>query len=153
MKNKFSKHWKSSKQPKKQRKYLVNAPLHIRKKFLNINLSKELRKKYRRKNISGRKGDVVKIIRGKFKNKKGKIVAVKMKMSKVEIDGMLVKKQDGSKVNIKFQPSNLQIVELYLEDRKRNKILGRIKEEKEPLKENHKNKVDEDILHTKEEGK
>lgn len=153
MKNKFSKHWKSSKQPKKQRKYLVNAPLHIRKKFLNINLSKELRKKYRRKNISGRKGDVVRIIRGKFKNKKGKIVAVKMKMSKIEVDGMQVKKQDGSKVNIKFQPSNLQIVELYLEDRKRNKILGRIKEEKEPLKENHKNKVDEDILHTKEEGK
>jgi len=136
MKNKFSKHWKASKQPRKQRKYLVNAPLHIKKKLLNINLSKELKKKYRRKNISGRKGDMVKIMRGKFKNKKGKISVVKVKITKIEIDGIQIKKQDGSKVNIKFQPSNLQIIELNLEDRKRNKILGRnMKEGKQESKE------------------
>src|SRR3989338_176397 len=46
MKNKFSTKWKESKQPRKQRKYRANAPLHLRKKFVNVNLSKELRKKY-----------------------------------------------------------------------------------------------------------
>ncbi len=132
MKNKFSKHWKKSNQPRKQRKYLANAPLHLKRKILNINLSKELRKKYGRRNISGRKGDVVKIMRGRFKKKKGKIVSVKTKISKIEVDGIQIKKQDGSKVNIKFRPSNVQIVELYLEDRKRNKSLENIMKEEKP---------------------
>ena len=42
MKKIFSKHWKSSKQPRKQRKYRAKAPLHIKRKLLNVNLSKEL---------------------------------------------------------------------------------------------------------------
>ncbi len=130
MKNKFSKSWKSSKQPRKQRKYLANAPLHIRKKFVSVNLSKELRKKYKRRNIPVRKNDIVKIMRGKFKAKQGKIIEVKLKISKVVVEGIQVKKQDGSKVSIKLQPSNLQIIELNLEDRKRMKKLG-TKENKE----------------------
>jgi len=124
MKNKFSKSWKSSKQPQKQRKYRVNAQLHIKKKFVSVNLSKELRKKYKRRNIPVRKNDIVKIMRGKFKSKQGKITEVKLKISKVVVEGIQVKKQDGSKVSIKLQPSNLQVIELYLEDRKRMKKLG-----------------------------
>jgi large subunit ribosomal protein L24 len=125
MKKEFSTAWKSSKQPRKQRKYLANAPLHIRKKFVSINLSKELRKKHAKRNMSVRKGDVVQIMRGKFKGKKGKVTEVKLKISKVTIEGIQAKKQDGSKVNIRMQPSNLQIIELNLEDRKRNKVLER----------------------------
>ena len=124
MKKEFSTKWKSSKQPRKQRKYLANAPLHIRKKFVSINLSKDLRKKHGKRNISVRKGDVVKIMRGKFKGKQGKITEVKLKISKVAVEGIQVKKMDGSKVNVRLQPSNLQIVELNLEDKKRIKKLG-----------------------------
>lgn len=130
MKKEFSTSWKSSKQPRKQRKYLANAPLHIRKKFVSINLSKELRKKHAKRNMSVRKGDTVQIKRGKFKGKKGKITEVKLKISKVIVEGIQTKKQDGSKVNVKMQPSNLQIIELNLEDRKRMKKLG-TKENKE----------------------
>ena len=128
MKKKFSKHWKSSKQPRKQRKYLANAPLHIRKKFLSINLSKDLRKKYGKRNIPVKKGDVVKILRGKFKKKQGKIKEVKLKTSKVIVDGIQVKKQDGSKANVKLQPSNLQIIELNTDDKKRLKQINKQKE-------------------------
>lgn len=123
MKKEFSTAWKSSKQPRKQRKYLANAPLHLRKKFVSVNLSKELRKKHDKRNIAVRKGDTVQIMRGKFKGKKGKVTEVKLKISKILIEGIQVKKQDSSKVNIKMQPSNLQIIELNLEDRKRNKTL------------------------------
>ena len=42
-----------------------------------------------------------------------------MKISKVIIEGIQVKKQDGSKANVKMIPSNLQIIELNLEDKKR----------------------------------
>lgn len=121
MKRKFSKSWKASKQPRKQRKYLANAPLHIRKKFVSSNLSKELRKKYDKRSLSLRKGDIVKIMRGKFKNKKGKIMRVMLKLSKVIIEGIQIKKIDGSKVDVKIEPSNLQIIELNLEDKKRLK--------------------------------
>lgn len=135
MKNKFSRHWKESKQPRKQRKYLANAPIHTKRKILGVNLSKELRKKYGRRNIPCRKGDIVKIMKGTFKNKKGKIVGVKIKRSTIEIEGIQTKKQDGSKVNRKFKPSNLQIIELILEDRKRNRILGKNLKEKTENKE------------------
>ncbi len=131
MKNKFSKNWNASKSPRKQRKYRKDAPISIKRKLLGVNLSKELRKKYGKRNIPVRKDDVVKILRGKFKNKKGKILKIRIKTSRIEIEGIQVKKQDGSKVNVKIQPSNLQIIELTLEDRKRNKGL---KEKKEDIK-------------------
>nr|AJS11704.1 50S ribosomal protein L24P [uncultured archaeon] len=121
MEKKFSKHWKSSKQPRKQRKYTANAPLHIKRKLLSVNLSKELRKEHKIRNIPVRKGDTVRITRGKFKKKRGKVTEVRVKTSDVIIEGIQIKKQDGSKVNVKLKPSNLQITELNLEDKKRLK--------------------------------
>lgn len=131
MEKEFSKHWKSSKQPRKQRKYLANAPLHIRKKFVSVNLSKELRKSQGRRNIPVKKGDMVKIMKGKFRGKKGKVIEVKLKLSKVFVEGIQVKKQDNSKANIGLQPSNLQIIELNLEDKKRFKRKSRTIPKKE----------------------
>lgn len=128
MKKTFSTKWKASKQPRKQRKYLAKAPLHIKRKMLNVNLSKELRKKYQRKNIPVRKGDTVKIMKGNFKKKHGKIIEIYMKKSKVAVEGIQIKKQDGSKVNVKIHPSNLQITELNLNDKKRMKIQEKTKE-------------------------
>ena len=142
--------WKSSKQPRKQRKYLANAPLHIKMKLMGVNLSKELRKKYQKRSVALRKKDTVKIMRGKFKGKKGKVIKVLLKTQKVEVEGIQIKKQDGSKVNIKLRPSNLQIIELNVEDKKRNRALSKgIKEKKqevnvseEHVKETKKTKKD-----------
>lgn len=136
MKQKFSKKWIKSKQPRKQRKYRANAPLHIKRKFVGVNLSKELREKHEKRNLPVRKGDIVKIMRGKFKNKKGKVTTVDIKSSKVTIEGIQVKKKDNSKANIKLQPSNLQIIELFLEDKKR--IKNSTKKTEEKLKESKK---------------
>ena len=125
MKQKFSKHWKSSKQPRKQRKYRAEAPLQIKRNFLSVNLSKELRKKHKTRNLPLRKGDLVKISRGKFKKKQGKVIEVKIKKQKIYIEGIQVKKRDGSKTNVPIQASNLQIIELNLDDKKRIKSLNR----------------------------
>ena len=121
MKQKFSKHWKASTQPRKQRKYRAKAPLHVIKRFLSANLSKDLRKKYGKRNLTLRKGDTVKVMRGKFRKKQGKILEIKLKKQKVTIEGIQITKKDGSKVNVRVQPSNLQIVELNLADTKRIK--------------------------------
>jgi hypothetical protein len=52
------------------------------------------------------------------------------------MEGIQVKKQDGSKANIKLQPSNLQIIELNIEDKKRlkNEVKStkKIKQESSP---------------------
>ncbi len=123
MKQRFSKSWKSSKSPRKQRKYLANAPLHLRKKFLSVNLSKELRAKYGRRNVVVRKGDLVKITRGAFKGKEGRVLRVDLKKLRVFVEGITRKKVDGSDAQIPLHPSNLQIVELNQEDEKRFKKL------------------------------
>ena len=138
MKKKFSTAWKGSKQPRKQRKYAAKAPLHIKRKLLSVNLSKELRKKIGKRNAVVRKGDNVKVMTGKFKGKTGKIIQVFTKKTKVTVEGIQVKKQDGSKANIKLQPSNLQIIELDMNDKKRISNSNKKTESKENKQENKK---------------
>ena len=88
MKRAFSKSWKASRQTRKQRKYLANAPLHLKRKMISSHLNKELRKKYGKRSIPIRKGDEVKVMRGKFKGKTGKISIVNIKKQKVAIEGI-----------------------------------------------------------------
>ena len=130
MKKKFSTAWKSSRQTRKQRKYRANAPLHIRNKFMAGNLSKDLRKKYGTRNISVRKGDTVKIMRGEFKKRTGKINAVDLKNERITIEGIQRKKKDGTKINVYFHPSNVQIVEIK-EDRYRVPKQNKLPEQKQ----------------------
>ncbi len=141
MKRKFSTSWKSSKQPRKQRKYSANAPLHLKRKLLSVNLSKELRKKYGKRNIGIRKGDTVKIMKGKFKKKQGKVLIVKTKRQKIYIESMQVKKLEGSKVNVPFRAPNLQIVELNIDDKKR---LEKLRKETENTKKEVKKEIKEE---------
>ena len=82
MKLKFSKDWKKSTQPRKQRKYRYNAPLNIKSKFMSSHLSKELKAKYNKRNIEVRKGDTVKVVRGQYKGKTGKVDRVSIKKTK-----------------------------------------------------------------------
>jgi large subunit ribosomal protein L24 len=125
MKQKFSTHWIGSKQPRKQRKYRYNLPLHLRHKLMSANLTKDLRKKYGRRNVPVRKNDVVKVMRGKFKKKTGKVSIVNLKKLKVAIENLQVQKKDGTKVNVYFDPSNIQITELNVDDKERTKSLER----------------------------
>ena len=57
----FSTKWKSSKQVRKQRKYIYNLPLHLQNKLMSAHLEKSLRTKYGMRNIPVRKGDEVTI--------------------------------------------------------------------------------------------
>jgi len=140
MKKEFSKEWKASKQPRKQRKYLANAPLHIKRKKLSINLSKELRKKVSKRNVVVRKDDKVKITRGKFKGKTGKVLEVFTKISKVVVEGIQVTKRDGSKANVKMQPSNLQIIEMVDRNKKQVEKKEEVKKEEKQEKTEEKKK-------------
>jgi large subunit ribosomal protein L24 len=112
MKQKFSTSWKASSKPRKQRKYLANAPLHIKKKFISVNLAKPLRSKEGKRNVQVKKDDKVKVMRGKFKGTQGKVLSVSLKYGKVYMEGVQVTKMDNSKANVPLKPSNLQIIEI-----------------------------------------
>lgn len=122
---KFSTNWKTSVKPKKQRKYRFNAPLHVKGKFLQAHLSDQLSKKYSKRTIRVRKGDRVKVMKGQFKEKSGKVEKVMTKKSKVYIDGIEIQKKDGTKTKYPISPSNIMITELDLNDKKRQEILKR----------------------------
>lgn len=133
MKNKVSVSWKASKKIRKQRKYRFNAPWHLKHKMLASHLSKELRKKYNRRALPLRKGDVVKVMRGEFKGKVGKVALVDTKKMKVLIEGIQKSRKDGTKINLMFNPSKLLITSLNLDDKKRTKLLDRKTIKKETI--------------------
>lgn len=125
MKTKFSRSWIRSRQPRKQRKYRHNAPLHIRQKFVSAHLSKELRKKYNRRSMNLKKGDSIKIMVGQFRNKTGKIEDVSVKKTLVYVSGIEIAKRDGTKARYPVNPSNLIITDVNMDDKMRNKSIKR----------------------------
>tara|TARA_Y100000310_G_scaffold342247_1_gene444609 strand:- start:22644 stop:23024 length:381 start_codon:yes stop_codon:yes gene_type:complete len=125
MKTKFSSSWIRSKQSRKQRKYRHNAPLHIKQKFVGAHLSKELREKYKKRSINLRKGDSVKVTRGQFRDKTGKIDEVDVKKTQVYVGGIEIVKRDGTKARYPLNPSNLIVTEVDVNDKMRNKIFER----------------------------
>jgi large subunit ribosomal protein L24 len=114
-----------SSQPRKQRKFLYTAPLHVRQKMVSALLSKELREKFKKRSVPIHKNDKVKILRGDHKGKLGKVERVNLKKFKVYIEGIRVKKTDGSERPIPIHPSNMMITDLNLEDKRRVEILKR----------------------------
>lgn len=121
----FSGSWRKSGKPKKQRKYRIGAPLHIKQKLIHGHLSKDLRKKYGKRSIGLRKGDKVKITVGKFRKHEGKIGGINLKKSQIFVDGAEITKRDGTKKSIALHPSNLVVTELNIDDKLRQKMLER----------------------------
>lgn len=115
----FSTAWKASKKPSKQKKYAMNAPLHLKRNFVSAHLAKPLKDKYKMRSIPLRKGDSVKVLRGQFKKKIGKVNKVDLKNSIVYIEGVEIMKRDGSKSPYPVHPSNVIVENLDLADKLR----------------------------------
>jgi len=115
----FSSSWKGSKQPRKQRKYLHNAPHHIRHSFLSAHLSKDLRKKHGIRSLPVRVGDEATVMRGSFAGKKGKILSVNRVKGMVILENINRQKKDGTKIGAPLRPSKLMLTSITTEDRRR----------------------------------
>jgi large subunit ribosomal protein L24 len=116
---KWTKTWKESVQPRKQHAYVRNAPLHVQGDFIAGHLSKDLRAKHKTRSVRLRVGDKVKVMRGSFKNKSGKIERINVRQQKVYVTGVEVFKRDGSKALYPIHPSNVLIQELDMSDKRR----------------------------------
>ncbi|MEM2974113.1 MAG: 50S ribosomal protein L24 [Candidatus Micrarchaeia archaeon] len=97
--------------PRTQRRLRMKAPMHLRQHFLHAHLSKELRAQLKKRAIRLRKGDKVKILRGSFKGKEGKIIDVDLTKGKIKIEGITHRKARGQEVLMPIDPSNVIIIE------------------------------------------
>ena len=111
--------WKGSKQPRKQRKYRFNAPVHLRSRFLSVHLSPELRTAQKKRSLVIRKNDSVKVMRGGFKGNTGKVTSVNAKKNTVYIAGIENTRKDGTKSFVPINASNLMITEISSKEGKR----------------------------------
>ncbi|MCD6156811.1 MAG: 50S ribosomal protein L24 [Euryarchaeota archaeon] len=152
--------WRTkSKQPRKQRKVLYIAPKHVRYKMMSVHLSKELREKYGVRTLPVRKGDVVRVMRGNYRGHEGKVVEVDRKRYYIYIEGVKIKKADGTEVLRPIHPSKVMIVKLDMSDKWRIKILERkgvkreiIEEELAKAEETIEEKPSEEITEEKVEN-
>ena len=113
-----------SKQPRKQRKALYNAPAHARGKHLSASLSKDLREQVGKRSLPIRTGDKVSVVRGDFKGHEGEVLSVDYTSYKVTIEDVTLSKPDGTATFLPVDPSNLVIIEADLKDDRRIKNKG-----------------------------
>ena len=113
-----------SKQPRKQRKALYNAPAHARGKYLSASLSKDLREKVGTKSLPVKAGDKVRVLRGDFKGHEGEVLTVDYGSYKVTIEEVTLSKPDGTAVFLPVDPSNLMIIDANTKDDRRIKNRG-----------------------------
>ena len=112
----WSKEWKASEQPSKQRKYRNNAPQHVKDNMISANLSHELRDELETRSLQINLGDRVEVTRGDFSGSSGIVSGIDRDRQKVYINGLEVERQDGTLREVPFRPSNLQIQALNLEN-------------------------------------
>ncbi|MFH1224783.1 MAG: 50S ribosomal protein L24 [Candidatus Diapherotrites archaeon] len=116
-----------SKKPKVQRKALFTRPMHARGKDFSANLSKELRKSLGRRSLTLRKGDKVKVMRGKNRGFGGKITKFDSQKKRVFIEKLARKKADGTERLVPINASKVMIVEIDRSDDKRVKGRGEVR--------------------------
>jgi len=140
-----------SSQPRKQRRTLYNASLHLRRKMMTAPLSHELREKHGIKRLPVRKGDEVRILRGQYAGMEGKVNRVDLRKMRIYIDGVTRERADGTPVFVPIHPSKVEIIKLDLSDKRRKEIIERRKGRvEEPKKEKVEEKASEE---TKQEVK
>lgn len=136
-----------------ERKKYHSAKIHKKKKHMDVHLSKELRQKMkiRKRSIGIRKGDRVKIMRGQHAGKEGIVVRASVVDRLIFLEGFTRKNARGKELMLKFQPSNLMLVNL-VESKERLKLFGsevfqRAKQAK--AKEQSKEKIVKEISEKK----
>ena len=118
-----------TRQPRKQRKFRYTAAGHEKRRMISSHLSDSLIKEYNVRSMTVRKGDLVKLVRGneEFRDKECLVTEIFSKDLKIGLEGVNVRKADGSEVSRKVDPSNVVIVRLDLSDPKRKDKLDKLK--------------------------
>jgi len=107
-----------------QRKYALGAPSSVKRKLMSCHLSKSLRDQYKLRSLPIKRGDEVKILKGKAKGKSGKVVQVYRKRNCIYVDKVQREKQNGQTVFLPIKPYYC-VVEKLLINKDRSKTIER----------------------------
>lgn len=116
----------SSKSPRKQRRQVRNAPMHERKKYLKCRLDEFLQEEYGLRSLVIKKGGLVRIMRGQFRDTESKVTGVSYKKGVVYLDNTTITKADGKEAAVPIHPSNLMLVKLELDDERKTLIESKV---------------------------
>ena len=97
-----------------QRKYQLGAPSSIKRKLMSCHLIKSLRDQYKIRALPIKRGDEVKILKGKAKGKSGKVVQVYRKRNVIYVDKVCRDKQNGQTVFLPIKPCYCVIEKLLI---------------------------------------
>ena len=97
-----------------QRKYQLSAPSSIKRKLMSCHLIKSLRDQYKVRALPIKRGDEVKIMKGKAKGKSGKVVQVYRKRNVIYVDKVNREKQNGQTVFLPIKPCYCVIEKLLI---------------------------------------
>ncbi|MFW6382909.1 MAG: 50S ribosomal protein L24 [Haloferacaceae archaeon] len=117
-----------TRQPRKQRKQTENAPLHERQRQVRAPLSEDLREEYGRRNVRVNAGDTVEVTRGDFAGEEGEVLDVDLRDTRITVEGVTLEKTDGEEVPRPLPASNVRVIDLDLEDDRRE---ARLREDNE----------------------
>ncbi len=112
----------SPKSPRKQRRKVWTRPEHLCRKSVRCRLDDALREEYGTRSLLVRRGDLVRIMRGQFRDTEAKVVRVDHKASRVYVDSATITKIDGKEAKIPIHPSNLMLVKLELDDDRKKRL-------------------------------
>ena len=107
-----------------QRKYALGAPSSVKRKLMSCHLAKTLRDQYKLRSLPIKRGDEVKILKGKSKGKSGKVVQVYRKRNCIYVDKVQREKQNGQTVFLPIKPCYC-VVEKLLINKDRSKTIER----------------------------
>jgi large subunit ribosomal protein L24 len=108
-----------TRQPRKQRNQRRDAPLHERQKHVRAPLTPELREEYGQRNVRVNAGDTVEVMRGDHAGTEADVAEVDLRSEAVLVEEVTVEKADGEEVLRPLDASNVRVVELDLEDGRR----------------------------------
>src|SRR5213594_932925 len=105
----------TTKQPRKQRKALAEATWHRRRKLMSAHLSEDYLDERKRKlprALPLRKGDIVKVMRGEYRGREGKVASVDYRKIRITVEELTYAKADKSQIAKPIHPSNVLIKKL-----------------------------------------
>jgi len=112
----------SPKSPRKQRRFVRDSPQHTHRSMLRCRLDDLLREEYGLRSLNVKKGDLVRIMRGQFRDTEGKVLGVDYRALRVLVDGASTTKADGKEARVPLHPSSLMLVKLELNDERKRRI-------------------------------
>ncbi|MCS7122488.1 MAG: 50S ribosomal protein L24 [Candidatus Micrarchaeota archaeon] len=93
----------------KVRKRFHNLPIHQRNKLLDVHVDRSIRKDVGR-TTRVRLGDVVRVMRGDYAGKEGKVIGLDTKTGRVYIEGISRKNASGKERSIGIHASKLMLI-------------------------------------------